>query len=112
MFIKSLIFVQLTTGTVNYYSTIHALELIYFDSNTNDENTFEVFSFFKLSITALKKCCNSSGIENSTCLLVFTSASGCRASENFDIPNENFIFSNICQKFCDAGQELEIFLGL
>ena len=31
------------------------LELIYFDSNTiNDENTFEVFSFFQLSAIALK----------------------------------------------------------
>ena len=30
------------------------------------------------------------GLENSTHLLVFTDASGCRASENFDISSENF----------------------
>ena len=36
------------------------------------------------------------GLENSTRLLIFTSASGCRASENFDISSEN-IFSHICQ---------------
>ena len=30
-----------------------------------------------------------SGLENSTRSLVFTSASGCRASKNFDISNEN-----------------------
>ena len=30
-----------------------------------------------------------SGLENSTRPLVFTSASGCRASENFDISSEN-----------------------
>ena len=43
--------------TVNYYSRIHALELIYFDSNTiNDESTFEVFSFFQLSAIAMKNC--------------------------------------------------------
>ena len=29
------------------------------------------------------------GLENSTRPLVFTSASGCRASENFDISSEN-----------------------
>ena len=29
------------------------------------------------------------GLENSTRLFVFTSASGCRASENFDISSEN-----------------------
>ena len=32
---------------------------------------------------------NSAGLENSTRTLVFTSASGCRASENFDISSEN-----------------------
>ena len=37
------------------------------------------------------------GLENSTCPLVFTSASGCRASENFDISSEILIFSYICQ---------------
>ena len=36
--------------------TVNALELIYFDSNSiNDENRFEVFSFFQLSAIALKK---------------------------------------------------------
>ena len=30
-----------------------------------------------------------SGLENSTSPLVFTSAWGCRASENFDISSEN-----------------------
>ena len=30
-----------------------------------------------------------SGLENSTRPLVFTSASSCRASENFDISSEN-----------------------
>ena len=44
------------------------------------------------------------GLENSTRLLVFTSASGCRASENFDISSENYIFSLYANKFCDAGQ--------
>ena len=38
-----------------------------------------------------------SGLENSTRPLVFTSASGCRASENFDMSSENYIFSLICQ---------------
>ena len=33
-----------------------------------------------------------SGLENSTRPLVFTSASGCRASENFDISSENNFF--------------------
>ena len=47
--------------TVNSHdSTIHALELIDWDSNTiNDENTFEAFSFFQLSTIALKKSCIS-----------------------------------------------------
>ena len=40
---------------------------------------------------------NHPGLENSTRPLVFTSASGCRASENFDISSENQIFSHICQ---------------
>ena len=31
----------------------------------------------------------NSGLENSTRLLLFTSASGCRASEKFDISSEN-----------------------
>ena len=34
---------------------------------------------------------HTSGLENSTRLLVFTSASDCRASENFDISSENYM---------------------
>ena len=45
-----------------------------------------------------------SGLENITRPLVFTSASGCRASGNFDISNENKYVSLICNNFCDAGQ--------
>ena len=45
-----------------------------------------------------------SGLENSTRPLVFTSASGCRASEYFDISSENEIFPMYANKFCDAGQ--------
>ena len=42
--------------SVNYYSTIHAIELIYFDSNTrNDEKAVVSFRFFQLSAIALKK---------------------------------------------------------
>ena len=37
------------------------------------------------------------GLENSTRPLVFTSTSGCRASENFAIFSENYFFSYICQ---------------
>ena len=40
--------------TVNYYTTIHAPELVYFDFN-NDENIFEVFIVFQLSAIELKK---------------------------------------------------------
>ena len=47
---------------------------------------------------------SSSGLENSTRPLVFTSALGCRASENFDISSENCIFPLYANKFCDAGQ--------
>ena len=36
---------------------------------------------------------HSSGLENCTCPLVFTSASGCRASETFDISYDNYFFS-------------------
>ena len=43
------------------------------------------------------------GLENSTRLLAFMSASGSRASEKFDISSE--IFSPIYALiFCDAGQ--------
>ena len=34
-------------------------------------------------------CWDRAGLENITRPLVFTSASGCRASENFDISSEN-----------------------
>ena len=44
------------------------------------------------------------GLENSTRPLVFTSASGCRASENVDISNEIYIFPIYSNNFCDAGQ--------
>ena len=44
-----------------------------------------------------KQLKSNAGLENSTRPLVFTSASGCRASENFDISSENYIFSLICQ---------------
>ena len=45
----------------------------------------------------------SAELKNSTRPLVFTSASGCRASEKFDIPSENYppIFANT---LCDAVQ--------
>ena len=45
-----------------------------------------------------------SGLENSTRPLVFTSASGCRASEYFNISSENLVFPMYANKFCDAGQ--------
>ena len=32
------------------------------------------------------------------------SASGCRASENFDISSENYFFPIYVDNFCDAGQ--------
>ena len=44
------------------------------------------------------------GLENSTRPLVFTSASGCRASEYFDISSKNQIFPMYANKFCDARQ--------
>ena len=41
--------------TVNYYSTIHALELIYFDSNTiNGINVAETVDIVQLSAIALQ----------------------------------------------------------
>ena len=46
----------------------------------------------------------SSGLENCTRPLVFTSASGCRASENFDISSKNYFFPMYANIFCDAGQ--------
>ena len=44
------------------------------------------------------------GLENSTRLLVFTSTKGCRASENFEIANENQNLPIYANNFCDAGQ--------
>ena len=44
------------------------------------------------------------GLENSTCRLVFTSTSGCRASRNFDTFSENYFFLIYVNNFCDAGQ--------
>ena len=44
------------------------------------------------------------GLENSTCPLVFTSASGCRASKKFDISSENYVFPMYANSCCDAGQ--------
>ena len=44
------------------------------------------------------------GLENSTRPLVFTSASGCRASENFDISSINLEKSICANNFWDAGQ--------
>ena len=57
---------------------------------------------------------NLSGLENSTCPHVFMNASGCRASENFDISSENQIFPIYANNFCSAGQvpDFQIFLGL
>ena len=45
-----------------------------------------------------------SGLENSTRPLVFMSASGCRASENFDISSENQFFPIYGNNIYDAGQ--------
>ena len=44
----------------------------------------------------VSKTLQYTGLENSTRLLLFTSASGCRASENFDISGEFFfpIYTN------------------
>ena len=54
--------------------------------------TTQKSTFFKTGVSLGRP-----GLENSTRPLVFTSASGCRASENFDISSENYIFSLICQ---------------
>ena len=45
----------------------------------------------------------NTGLENCTRPLVFTSASGCRASEYFDIPSENYFFPIYANNFSDAG---------
>ena len=44
------------------------------------------------------------GLENTTRPLVFTSTSGCRASENVDIFSEKYFFPIYVNNFCDAGQ--------
>ena len=49
---------------------------------------------------------SQAGLENSTRTLVFTSASGCRANENFDISSENQFFPIYGNNNCDAGQVL------
>ena len=46
----------------------------------------------------------SPGLQNSTRPLIFTSASGCRARESFDISSENQIFPIYTNNICDAGQ--------
>ena len=46
------------------------------------------------------------GLENSTYLLGFTCALGCRASENFDISSDFFSIYIYMQILCDAGQVL------
>ena len=48
--------------------------------------------------------CIKARLENNTRQLIFTNASGYRASENFDISTENQIFSHYANTFCDAGQ--------
>ena len=45
------------------------------------------------------------GLENSTCLLGFSCALGCRASKNFD-NSSVFFFHIYMQILCDAGQVL------
>ena len=54
------------------------------------------------------------GLENSTRPLIFMSASGCRASGNFDISSENLIFPHICQCVfgCRASACFKKFRGL
>ena len=56
-----------------------------------------VVCWFFFNIKFFNKNFEESGLENSTRRLIFTSASGCRASENFDISSENQIFPHICQ---------------
>ena len=54
------------------------------------------------------------GLENSTRPLIFTSASGCRASENFDISRENQFFPINANIFlwCRASGYFQIFWAL
>ena len=44
------------------------------------------------------------GLENSTCPLIFMSASGYRASEKFDVSQENSFSPYMPIFFCEAGQ--------
>ena len=59
-----------------------------------------------LSFQIMRNCQEPWGIQGSisTHWLLFTSASGCRASENFDISSEYYFFPIYANKFCDAGQ--------
>ena len=41
---------------------------------------------------------------NIICPLIFTSASDCKASGNFDISSEKYIIPLYDNKFCNAGQ--------
>ena len=73
------------------------------------------FSKMWLEILKKRKAANiEPGLENITRPLVFTSTSGCRASENFDIFSENYFYSYVCQNFssCRAGANFKIFRGL
>ena len=62
-------------------------------------NEFNKFNNTKARMLDTIYHMKKSGLENSTRPLVFTSASGCRASENFDISSENKKNSHICQSF-------------
>ena len=55
-------------------------------------------------MSRLKYLTPLTGLRNSTRPLVFTSASGCRASENCDISSENYFFLIYSNSFSDAGQ--------
>ena len=50
------------------------------------------------------KLFDTPGLENNTRPLIFTSTSGCRASENFDSFSENFFFPIYVNTFCNSGQ--------
>ena len=52
-----------------------------------------------------------SGLKNSTPPLVLTSASGCRASENFDISNENDFFPMYAKVFVMQGKCLFYYIS-
>ena len=57
-----------------------------------------------ISLTFTVAMVTKTGLENNTRSLVFTSASGCRASENSDISSENYFFPIYANIFGDAGQ--------